>query len=276
MPSRSLPVFAARPVFVRDEEIKPHPAAEIFPLMTGADFEALVADIRDNGQREPIIVHDGLILDGRNRYRACRQIGTEAETLDWNGKGSPEAFVISMNLHRRHLNESQRSMIAGRLATLRQGQRADCAVPEISGTRLKQAEAAELLNVCPDTVRHARKVLTEGTAEEIAAVDRGEVAASTIAKQIRKGASPEKRKANRKAPLAQAGKNPERIQRAQMKAELWARLSDALIGLTSLPLPADVAEIVGGHPNRTKVVEERLARSLQWLKDFDHAWRNRG
>ena len=102
-----------------------HPAAEIFPSMDGADFDALVADIRENGQREPVIMHDGMILDGRNRWRACLQLGIEAKVEPWDRKGTPQEFVISMNLHRRHLTISQRAMIAAGLATLKHGQNVD-------------------------------------------------------------------------------------------------------------------------------------------------------
>ena len=94
-----------------------HPAAEIFPMMLGSDLDALVADIRDNGQREPVVLHEGLILDGRNRFAACQLLGIEPATMEWDGNGMPETFVISMNLHRRHLNDGQRAMIAARLAT---------------------------------------------------------------------------------------------------------------------------------------------------------------
>jgi hypothetical protein len=59
------------------EELKFHPLADIFPLMEGAEFDELVADIKVNGLHEPITLFEGKILDGRNRYRALRAIGVK-------------------------------------------------------------------------------------------------------------------------------------------------------------------------------------------------------
>ena len=140
-----------------------HRAAEIFPKMAGADFEALVDDIRQHGQREPIVVHDGLILDGRNRYQACLQLGIEPLTAEWDGTGTPEAFVISMNIHRRHLGSGQRAMIANRLANMpahRPGKSANL--------RTSQECAAKTLNVSPRSVQHAA-VVQEKAAPELVA-----------------------------------------------------------------------------------------------------------
>jgi hypothetical protein len=202
-----------------------HPAAEIFPLMSGAEFDALVADIREHGLREPIILHDGMILDGRNRQRACRAAGTEARFEDWAGDGTPEAFVVSMNLHRRHLNESQRAMIAARLATLpRGGDRSQQSKVEISTLLPTAAKAATLLNVSRASVVNARKVLNEGTSEEIEAVTRGDAAVGTIAQKIRAKVPAPERKARRGASLAETGRNPERIQRQKINAEIWGRV----------------------------------------------------
>lgn len=94
-----------------------HPASNLFPLMTGADFDALTADIAEHGQREPIWLHpDGSILDGRNRWRACEVLGVAPFVCTWDGEpGEEEAFVVSLNLHRRHLDKEQRKELHERL-----------------------------------------------------------------------------------------------------------------------------------------------------------------
>jgi len=89
-----------------------HDAANLFPLMNGEEFDALVADIRTHGQLEPIVLYDGRILDGRNRYLACQQLGIEPKVCVYQGTLSPVEFVISRNLHRRHLTSSQRAVLA--------------------------------------------------------------------------------------------------------------------------------------------------------------------
>lgn len=87
-----------------------HPLCTLFPRMAGADFEALKADIKANGLRTPIVIHEGMILDGGNRYRACLEIGIEPSTTAFSG-GNLVAFVISSNLHRRHLSPGQQAAI---------------------------------------------------------------------------------------------------------------------------------------------------------------------
>ncbi len=160
-------------------ELKFHDVAEIFPLMQGVEFDALVADIRDHGLREPIWLHrDGHIVDGRNRYRACLDAGVQPNTQTYIGPDEDlPGFVVSMNLRRRHLDETQRGMVGARLATMKQGR------PEKGQicTFASIAEAAELLNVSERTVKAARKVHDLGTPELIDACEQGEIAVSDAA-----------------------------------------------------------------------------------------------
>ncbi len=90
-----------------------HEVANIFPMMQGDEFDALKADISANGLREPIWLHpDGRIIDGRNRYLACCELGIEPPYRTWNCSGSLVAFVVSLNLHRRHLTSGQKAVVA--------------------------------------------------------------------------------------------------------------------------------------------------------------------
>jgi hypothetical protein len=99
-----------------------HPLADIFPLMEGEEFDALVADIRDNGLRESIVTFEGKILDGRNRYRACLEAGIEphhhplviASKIE-NDEPAALAYVISRNIHRRHLTAKQKRELITKL-----------------------------------------------------------------------------------------------------------------------------------------------------------------
>jgi hypothetical protein len=98
-----------------------HPLAEIFPPMSDEGFAALVSDIRENGLREAIILHEGKVLDGRNRYRACTELGIEPITKPWDQRGDALDYVVSKNLHRRHLDDRQRAGVAAKIESFRHG-----------------------------------------------------------------------------------------------------------------------------------------------------------
>ena len=89
-----------------------HPVAELFPLMTQAEYEELKNDIKVNGLLVAIWIYEGKIIDGRNRDRACRELGIQPRFQEWDGRGSLVAFIISLNQHRRHLSASQRAVVA--------------------------------------------------------------------------------------------------------------------------------------------------------------------
>lgn len=163
------------------EEWATHPVADLFPMMTGTDFDAFVEDISTNGLREPIWLHrDGSIIDGRNRYRACREAGIEPETQTYEGDDAElVGFVLSMNLRRRHLSESQRMMVASRIANLEDGQKKEGA--QICAPAVSQPEAAKLMNVSRRGVQQAVAIQKKGAEALVDAVDRDEIAVSAAA-----------------------------------------------------------------------------------------------
>lgn len=156
--------------------MKPHPIAEIFPSIEGAEFDALVADIQKKGCIQPLVMYQGKILDGRNRWRACQKLGIKPKTVDYRGN-DPIGYVLSLNLTRRHLNESQRGMVAAKIATLGKGNIGDSsrdATPTVE-------EVAKKLNVSSGSIKRARKVEEKGTKELKRAVEAGSVPVSTAA-----------------------------------------------------------------------------------------------
>ena len=146
-------------------DIDAHPYAKMFPKMAAAEFEELKRDIKINGLRQPIVMHQGLILDGRHRFAACSDLDIEAAQEDFDGSDAAAlSYVISTNLHRRHLNESQRAMVAAELANLERGGAAGVTKSnvEISTSPISSADAARKLNVSRDSVQKAKVVRDQG------------------------------------------------------------------------------------------------------------------
>lgn len=98
-------------------EILPfHPAADIFPLMQGDELNELVTDIRAHGLRQPIVTFEEQIVDGRNRARACERAGVEPHYTPFQGEEKDlVAFIISANIHRRHLTSEQKHELLEKL-----------------------------------------------------------------------------------------------------------------------------------------------------------------
>lgn len=151
--------------------MKFHPFAEVFPLIEGAEFDALVADIKEHGLREPIVVYKKQVLDGRNRYKACQAAKAKLKKRAFKGTDAEAlALVWSANVERRHLTFEQRAMAGARVATLRKGdnQHTARAVPS-------QSETAAKLGVSEDSIQRAKRVVEQGSKALQEAVQAGEV-----------------------------------------------------------------------------------------------------
>jgi ParB family chromosome partitioning protein len=100
-----------RPDFIDSGDLEPHPLAQLIPEMSDGDYSALRDDVAVNGLREPVVLYEGKILDGRHRYRACHEVVRCAHFAEFIGK-DPAAYVISLNVRRRHLTASQLAFVA--------------------------------------------------------------------------------------------------------------------------------------------------------------------
>ena len=89
-----------------------HDLADQLPMMSNLEFDSLKEDIKENGLEEPIMLFEGKILDGRNRYRACLEVAVEPVFKEFEGdREEAEKFSASSNLMRRHLTKSQKAMV---------------------------------------------------------------------------------------------------------------------------------------------------------------------
>lgn len=189
-----------------------HPAAEIFPLIEGEAFASFVEDIRTRGQEDPVVLDgQGRLLDGRNRARACQALGIDVKETRYHGD-DPVGFVVSHNMQRRHLTESQRAMVAARLANMRQGARTDLGSIDPKSA-VSTEDAAKTLNVSTASVKRAKTISRHGTDDEKKSVEDGQATVSKVAKTIR-----ERRGTTKRTPPEKP-----RRERADLIAELAAQ-----------------------------------------------------
>lgn len=172
---------ALPPGTLKINELKAHPIAGIFGMMDekSAGFLAIYEDIKANNLQQPIYMFEGMILEGRHRVRVLQLLGKEelqpySQYRQYDGN-DPVGFVLSMNLHRRHLNESQRALVAAKLANLEPGTNQHTK----QGTSIDVA--SKLLNVGRASIDRAKVVLAKGDPWLVAAVENGHVAVSAAA-----------------------------------------------------------------------------------------------
>ena len=154
--------------------MKNHPIADVWPMMDEAKIAELADDIRKNGQLVPVWLYEGKILDGRNRWAACKIAGVEPKTKEYTGD-EPTAFAVSLNDRRRHMNKGSLAAVAAELEphfaedakrryeqTVGRPKKSEEKVPQISD-RQPQArqEAAKSVGVNDRYVSDAKKVKTE-------------------------------------------------------------------------------------------------------------------
>jgi ParB-like chromosome segregation protein Spo0J len=152
-----------------------HPLADIIPEASPEDFAALVESIRAVGQIEPIRLWDGRVIDGRHRLRACEQLGIEpvlrevqSGEVDGGTDAGLLAFVLALNINRRHATTSQRAIAAAKAVTTGEGRPKTSSIDGVSRER-----AATLFNVGTATLDRARQLINEADARVVDLVARG-------------------------------------------------------------------------------------------------------
>ena len=251
-----------------------HPAAQLFPLIEGEEYERLREDIRENGQLEPIWLvkrdEGTFLIDGRNRLRCLIELSVKPE-CEWYEGPDIIGFVLSKNLHRRHLNESQRGMVGASLKELYEqearkaaenqespapakdwsplkpveGEKSDDGArgpigPRVTTGRLRD-KAAEAVNVGSRTVARADKVRKDGIPELVQMVQQGRLKVD-IAEQVARKPPEEQREILRKIEEG-LKKNPKSIVRRHDKDKVITK-----IRMEPKPLPEGPFRVIMADP----------------------------
>lgn len=230
--------------------MKTHPAALLLPPMTDDEYAGLKADVAEHGQRQPIIVHLGTVLDGRHRMKACEELGIEPNVEQFTG-GDPIAYVLSSNVHRRSLSASQRAAVAveaealfAEQAAKRKGGRPrKDAKPgadrhPVDGKAL--AQAAKATGSASRTAARAKAVKTADP-EKFEAIKRGEVSVDRAAKDVAA-----KKTADVEAEMERIVRRDPEVAADIDRHRLHAKYAKAVVGVsTLLTLDADaVAQVL--------------------------------
>ncbi len=263
-------------------DFAPHPIANLFPMIGKAEMEELAGDIRENGLLEPIVLHEAMILDGRNRYAACEKAGIAPRFVEWKGEGgSPLRFVLSHNLHRRHLTTSQRAAIAAEVLPMFEEEaqarmlagKSDPSLKRGQGTGKATKEAADTMNVGRATVERAKR-LRENAPEEFEKVKRGEKTVNAAHRDAGLGDTNRNRKADSDASTPQnamiklkSGRDRQRANKAKQRLETGlSQVSGLCQGLQEIDMRWVAAACSAEEAATWAAMAGECARSLKSLR----------
>lgn len=134
-----------------------HHLANLFPSMDTDALEALTQDIKANGLRQPVVMYEGHVLDGRARVLACRKAGVAIESVKLPAGMGPRAYLFSVNMQRRHLSPVQRATLAAQDKVDSKG-------------KLSIEETASKFGLRLQNVRYALRAVESGDKELAAAL----------------------------------------------------------------------------------------------------------
>jgi hypothetical protein len=238
-----------------------HPLAETYPPMSEAEMEALVADIAARGLQRPIVLHEGKILDGRNRYLACKKANVEPSFVEYEGD-DPLGQVNSLNLN-RDLTAAQRAMVAAKQWILNgeksKGGRPSREKPD-ENRLVSGRDLAKHHRVSWDYAQHARNLLDEAP----------DLAAKVIACSL-SFVDATKELEKRRADATKQAKDAERA--TAFSAEYREAISDGRMTLDealqeSFRREAEEREKERAATQARTLWFQQLAKVVEWAKEF--------
>lgn len=87
----------------------------LIPALTAEERQQLEANLRTNGgSRDPLVVWQGVLLDGHNRYEICEAHGLPYQVVEQScaDRNAAKVWIIRNQLGRRNLQPFQRGKLA--------------------------------------------------------------------------------------------------------------------------------------------------------------------
>jgi ParB-like chromosome segregation protein Spo0J len=255
--------------------------------MGGPEFEALKADIAANGLRQRIVLHNDLILDGGNRYRACVEVGVKPQFKKFDGDNIV-AFVLSANLHRRHMSAGQQAALVASAQDWDKTHRQGGDGSNQHGAKEQTGKIAALQTVADRAAQSGASERTQRMADKVARADpdlakrvaQGDVSLSKAVEQITppkpvdtgvvRNATPEQARAMSEPAPSDGMEDPvELLEQAYIDI---AKLEAQLEALTQDDMPAELRKAISTRQG----IEARLALEMTKSNDLDKSLRQFG
>jgi hypothetical protein len=246
------------PVAAKEERIgkyRVHPVAAMFPLLEGQDYEDFRLSIEVKGQLKPIVVLGDILLDGRNRLRACLDLGIEPRVTEYTGELDPVDYIEISNIDRRHLGEDARTAICTQIHWWRMAQQ---------GAEKKAAQGHH----GTEGGRGRRKTLTTDSSKGLAEPKtRARDARSTVG-QIAAGAKVSHHKAAQAVAVAKAKPELlEQVKRGEMPLREAAHaVSAAKVHDVQSPRPASQRQPATGK--RKQILQNAAKQRMIYILSY--------
>lgn len=177
----------------------------LFPQAKAEDYNRLRDDIRDNGYdaKQPVVVYQGEILDGWNRWTACQELGVKPTTRQFEGSDTEAIGFVMRTNKRRNLNSGQWACIAveahelmvaitrrieeerrSKISESRKGETREIIPPSQKEKRKAVEKLAEVFNSNGTYVKQAKKI-EQAAPEVFEKVKAGKMTMQDAARAVR-------------------------------------------------------------------------------------------
>ena len=182
---------------------------KLIPALTAEEFKQLEENILKDGIRDPLVLWNGYLIDGHNRYQIAFKHGLEYKTIDkeFEDESQVKEWMINNQFGRRNLSNYQRSVLALELESVfSKRAKENLKLSDGKGKQISaevkvdpietRKELAKVANVSHDTIAKVKKIQAVATPEVKAQLSTGEVSINQVYQDIKKDEKKEEYKAN--------------------------------------------------------------------------------